>query len=46
MVSRAEESELDFVKDFLKVRGYKNALEYLENEERSRGGDKKQGKVR
>ncbi len=41
MEKKNEESEIDLIKDFLKAKGYKTALELLEKEEANRGGEKK-----
>ena len=44
MVSK-EENEIEMIKDFLKVKGFKATLESLEREEGNKGGDKRNLKV-
>lgn len=45
MVSKAEDNEIDLIKDFLKTRGYKSTLECFEKEDNYKNLDRKNAKV-
>lgn len=44
-MSNKEDNEIEYIKEFLKIRGYKSTLDAFESEDRIKSSERKNAKV-